>query len=226
MIQLVLDEKFTGKRLSLSEIVKKFGFSCEDKNLEITIPENIEISIHDDLANIGIFKSTCVFILKRNSFLDYNFRAVEKLCKQKIYRKIEVTLEEEGAEARALCSCLGKDTQQYKLYTLQHHKASRTKSDFLIKGVFCDGSSMHCENLIRVEKGTQEVQATEKSKSLVLGNNSRVVTIPKLEIKSEDVSCFHGAVVSKLNDDHLFYFQSRGMNLKEAEGLLIKSFLR
>jgi len=77
----------------------------------------------------------------------------------------------------------------------------------LIKGVFCEGASLHCENLIHVEKETRDVQATEKSKSLVLGNNARVVTIPKLEVKSEDVSCYHGAVVSRLNDDHLFIFK-------------------
>lgn len=225
MMRLVLDEEFVGKLLSLAELVKKFGLSG-DKNLEITIPENIKITLHDDLACLGVFKSSCFFILKRNSYLEYNFRVVEKLCVQEIYRKIEVSLEEEGAEARVLCCCLGRDIQQYKLDTLQHHKASRTKSDFLIKGVFCENATLHCESLIRVEKETRDVQATEKSKSLVLGNNSRVVIIPKLEVKSEDVSCHHGAVVSRLNDDHLFYFQSRGLDLKQAEKLLVESFLK
>jgi len=129
MIQLVLDEKFVGKPLSLAELVKKLGSSSEEKILEITIPENVKVSVCDDLASVGIFKSSCFFILKRNSYLEYNFRIVEELCEE-IYRKIEVKLEEEGAEAKVLCSCLGRNGQQYKLDTLQYHKASRTKSDF------------------------------------------------------------------------------------------------
>src|SRR5436190_1119631 len=78
-----------------------------------------------------------------------------------------------------------------------------------IKSVLFDESRLYCENLIRIEKDAQKVVASEQNKNLLIGEKSRVVSIPKLEVEANDVSCQHGAAISKLNNDHLFYLQSR-----------------
>lgn len=236
MMRFILDEKFIKnligdnfqKQVSLARVVRMENISRKREELfeaEVTVPENVKVRLCDDLLEEGIFKGSCVFILKRGSYLEFDFRVIEKLYTQEIYRKINICLVGEGAEAVARCSCLGMGDQFYKIDTFQHHKASRTKSTFLIKGVFYEQASMLCENLIRVEKGIREIKASEKNKSLLLGDSSRVISVPKLEIKSEDVSCHHGAAISRLNNEHLFYFQSRGMDLAQAKNFLVDAFL-
>ena len=121
--------------------------------------------------------------------------------------------------------CLGKKDQTFNIKTIQDHKIESTKSDLIIKGVFDENSKLKSDNLIRVARNAQNVQANQINKNILIGEQSRVITIPKLEIKTDKVKCHHGAAISKLNENQLFYLQCRGINLKKAKDLLINSFL-
>jgi len=52
-----------------------------------------------------------------------------------------------------------------------------------------------------------------------------VDTKPQLEIFADDVKCTHGATVGQLNEEEIFYLQSRGINQKTAIQLLSKGFI-
>ena len=53
---------------------------------------------------------------------------------------------------------------------------------------------------------------------------ARVDTKPQLEIIADNVKCSHGATVSQLEDDEVFYMQSRGLNEMDARNLLVDAF--
>ena len=57
-----------------------------------------------------------------------------------------------------------------------------------------------------------------------MDDRAEIKTIPGLEINANDVSCSHGATVGRLNDDELFYSQSRGIPMREAEKLIVEGF--
>ena len=64
---------------------------------------------------------------------------------------------------------------------------------------------------ISVPRDAQRTNAAQLSRNLLLSDRARVDTKPELEIVADDVRCAHGATVSQLQDDELFYLQSRGI---------------
>ena len=59
---------------------------------------------------------------------------------------------------------------------------------------------------------------------MLLSKRARIDTKPELEIVADDVSCTHGATVSQLQDEELFYLLSRGIDNKHANSLLLKGY--
>ncbi|NJK74913.1 MAG: Fe-S cluster assembly protein SufD [Microcoleus sp. SU_5_6] len=75
-----------------------------------------------------------------------------------------------------------------------------------------------------VPKAAQLTDAGQLSRNLLLSPRARVDTKPQLEIVADNVKCSHGATVSQLEDDELFYLQSRGLDLETSRYLLIDAF--
>ena len=77
---------------------------------------------------------------------------------------------------------------------------------------------------VRVPRAAQRTDAAQLSRSLLLSDRARVDTKPELEIVADDVRCAHGATVSRLQQDELFYLQSRGIAADQAARLLLRGF--
>ncbi len=75
-----------------------------------------------------------------------------------------------------------------------------------------------------VPKPAQLTDASQLNRNLLLSSKARVDTKPQLEITADNVKCAHGATVSQLEDDEIFYLQSRGINEDDARNLLIHAF--
>jgi Fe-S cluster assembly scaffold protein SufB len=61
---------------------------------------------------------------------------------------------------------------------------------------------------------------------LLLDKQSSAVAEPKLEIENNDVKASHAATVGKIDEDQLFYLESRGVNINEAKKLIVEGFLK
>jgi len=77
---------------------------------------------------------------------------------------------------------------------------------------------------IFVRKGAQLTDAGQLSRNLLMSSKARVDTKPQLEIIADNVKCSHGATVSQLNEDEMFYLQSRGLDVDTSRHLLIDGF--
>jgi Fe-S cluster assembly protein SufD len=75
-----------------------------------------------------------------------------------------------------------------------------------------------------VPKPAQQTDAGQLNRNLLLSSKARVDTKPQLEITADNVKCAHGATVSQLEDDEIFYLQSRGIGENDARKLLINAF--
>ncbi|GAB1538000.1 Fe-S cluster assembly protein SufD [Scytonema sp. NUACC21] len=75
-----------------------------------------------------------------------------------------------------------------------------------------------------VPKPAQLTDAAQLNRNLLLSPRARIDTKPQLEITADNVKCAHGATVSQLEDDEIFYLQSRGINENDARHLLINAF--
>ncbi len=85
------------------------------------------------------------------------------------------------------------------------------------KGVF--------QGQIRVAREAQKTDAKMACNTLLLSDDGEFSAKPELEIFADDVACGHGATVTEIDADHLFYLMSRGIEEKEARRLLVKAFL-
>jgi len=77
---------------------------------------------------------------------------------------------------------------------------------------------------IVVPQAAQFTNASQLNRNLLLSNQARVDTKPQLEIVADNVKCAHGATVSQLQADQIFYLQSRGISARQAQRLLIYAF--
>lgn len=77
---------------------------------------------------------------------------------------------------------------------------------------------------VAVPRAAQRTNAVQLSRSLLLSDRARIDTKPQLEIVADDVKCAHGATVSRLQSEELFYLQSRGIAAADASRLLLRGF--
>ncbi len=75
-----------------------------------------------------------------------------------------------------------------------------------------------------VPQAAQQTNAGQLNRNLLLSPTARIDTKPQLEITADNVKCSHGATVSQLEDDEIFYLQSRGLDVETAKILLINAF--
>ncbi|MFE4106765.1 Fe-S cluster assembly protein SufD [Almyronema epifaneia] len=97
-------------------------------------------------------------------------------------------------------------------------------ADQLHKCIVGDRAHAVFSGKIYVPREAQHTHAAQLNRNLLLSNKSRVDTKPQLEIIADNVKCAHGATVSQLEADEIFYLQSRGINAEQAQRLLIYGF--
>jgi len=78
--------------------------------------------------------------------------------------------------------------------------------------------------MIYVAPGAQKSDGYQANRNLILSKKARADSIPGLEILADDVRCTHGATVSQLEEEPLFYLMSRGIPRRQAERLVVDGF--
>ncbi|MBW4663176.1 MAG: Fe-S cluster assembly protein SufD [Chroococcus sp. CMT-3BRIN-NPC107] len=94
----------------------------------------------------------------------------------------------------------------------------------LHKCIVSDKSHGVFNGKVFVPKPAQLTNAAQLNRNLLLSSRARIDTKPQLEITADNVKCSHGATVSQLEDDEIFYLQSRGINASDARNLLVNAF--
>ena len=97
-------------------------------------------------------------------------------------------------------------------------------SNELYKGIMNDQSTGVFNGKIYVRPQAQKTNAYQSNKNVLLSDESTVNTKPQLEIFADDVKCSHGCTVGRLDEEGLFYLQSRGIPEKKAKALLLHGF--
>lgn len=109
-------------------------------------------------------------------------------------------------------------------HTLLNHAAPDCPSHELYKHVLDGKSSAVFKGKIYVARIAQKTDAKQTSKSLLLSDNANINSQPALEIYADDVKCTHGSTIGPIDDEHVFYLRSRGVDLATARHLLTYAF--
>jgi Fe-S cluster assembly protein SufD len=108
--------------------------------------------------------------------------------------------------------------------TLVHHIAPNCESYQDYKGIFSDNAVGVFNGKVVVEKEAQKTNAFQANNNLLVNDKATINTKPQLEIFADDVKCSHGCTIGQLDENAMFYLQTRGIPEKEAKALLMYAF--
>jgi Fe-S cluster assembly protein SufD len=137
-----------------------------------------------------------------------------------------VNLEGDGSSSEMVGLYFGEGEQTLDYRMLINHSGKSTSSDVFLKGAVEDDAQSVFTGLLRIEKDAVRTSTFETNRNLVLSENAKAHSVPNLEILCDDVVCGHGSSVGPLEEDYLYYLQSRGLGRERAERLLIKGFFQ
>lgn len=109
----------------------------------------------------------------------------------------------------------------HSLLTLTH---PHSNADQIQKNVVDDRAHAVFNGKVFVSQTAQLTDAAQLNRNLMLSNKARIDTKPELDIIADNVKCAHGATVSQLQPDEVFYLQSRGIAAEQAQRLLLYGF--
>ncbi len=138
--------------------------------------------------------------------------------------EVNSVLDAEGAECFLNGLFFAAGTRHVDNHTMLDHAKPHCQSRELYKGILAGRGVGVFNGKIVVRKDAQKTNAIQSSRNLLLSGEAVVNTKPQLEIFADDVRCTHGATVGQIDQEALFYMQSRGIPAGEARQLLIHAF--
>lgn len=140
--------------------------------------------------------------------------------------QIDIHLNDKGADCELNGLYLANGRQHVDYHTRVDHYKEHGSSRENYKGILDGHARAVFNGQVYVHPQAQKTDAQQSNKNLLLSANAEIDTKPQLEIYADDVKCSHGATVGQLDDNMLFYLQSRGINETQARAMLTYGFAR
>jgi Fe-S cluster assembly protein SufD len=219
----------------------------------IHISENAQVQIVETFATIGIQESftnqVMEIIVEKDATVEYykiqndaahtnqvSTTHIRQIGKSYVHaltislnggivrNNLNVILEAEYCEAHLYGLYFQQGQSHIDNHTVVDNVKPNCFSNELYKGMLDDTSSGVFNGKIFVQPQAQKTNAYQSNKNILLSDAASVNTKPQLEIFANDVKCSHGCTVGRLNEEGLFYLQSRGISEKNARSLLLHAF--
>jgi Fe-S cluster assembly protein SufD len=141
-----------------------------------------------------------------------------------VRNNVHPVLAGEGGECLINGLFLGTGRQHLDNYMHVEHAAPHCGSRQFYNGILDGHSHGVFHGRIVVHKVAQKTDAKQTNRNLLLSDDAQIDTKPQLEIYADDVKCTHGATIGQIEENALFYLQSRGISEVEARKLLLMAF--
>ena len=215
---------FGASQSDVKLIVSTKGEGFSNEVIDVALEDNARLSYvnasplgNEEGRSFSLLKAT----LKRSSYLS----ALSVYPHRDLTRSsFQIALGGEGAEALVQGGWRLKGKEEMHVHVLMKHEAPHCKSMQKFKGVLDDLSRSSFEGKIFVTELAQKTEAYQLNNNLILGEYAVANSKPNLEIFADDVKASHGATVSQLDDEELFYLKSRGLSDDIAKNLLVQGF--
>tara|TARA_B110000240_G_scaffold64064_1_gene73013 strand:+ start:11245 stop:12462 length:1218 start_codon:yes stop_codon:yes gene_type:complete len=109
-------------------------------------------------------------------------------------------------------------------HTFMDHKMPNCESNELYKGIYLGRAKGVFNGKIMVQPDAQKINAFQANNNLLLSDNSSINSKPQLEIYADDVKCSHGCTIGQLDENALFYMNTRGISKEDAKAILTFAF--
>ena len=165
-------------------------------------------------------------------------RSVTRLAKNSNYKgfyfskgsllnKTDIDIFHQGEHSKSQLTGIylpsGEDCVDY--HTNIEHQVANCNSREIFRGIIADSAKATFNGKIHIFKYAQKSDAQLNNKNLLLTNTAEVNTKPELEIYADDVVCAHGATVAKIDEQAIYYMQTRGIKTEDARRMLSHGFI-
>ena len=239
-------------RLSFRWNSSSAKLACFHKNYFV-VAENSELNLAEEHSSVGettVFASPyCDVLLRKNARMRYkklvnDSKSLQQISGVRFYLEENATLQSfcipwrkfyrqdaciklagPNSEAWANGLYLSGEDQSSDYSFIINHESPDAKSHQYFKGVAGGSSGKGVfQGKIVVGEKASKTAAKQLNKNILLSEEAKIYTKPQLQIDTDDVKCAHGATVSQIRDEELFYLQTRGLTKAEATSFLIEGF--
>ncbi len=189
---------------------------------QITVAENVHLTVDKIQMENGFNISTEYVTQKANSNFKINTITLNGLL---VRNNLNIAVEGENCETFLNGAVISKDKQVIDNHTFVNHLVPNCMSDEKYKYVLDDQSVGTFNGRVVVQKDAQKINAYQSNGNILLGDLSKINAKPELEIYADDVKCSHGSTTGQLDEQALFYLQTRGISKPKARHLLVQAFV-
>lgn len=209
----VIVERQSGEGAGLVSSVSQLTVGDGAEVTWLIIQEQPETAQHlaQFKAEIGADAKLTLFIMNAGG----------KLVRQEVHVKVSG----EGSDFQLRGVNLLSGDSHTDVTMVLDHAVPHTGSVEVVRNVVTGKAHGVFQGRINVHQVAQKTDARMACNTLLLSDDGEFSAKPELEIFADDVACGHGATVTEIHGDHLFYLMSRGITEKSARGLLVKAFV-
>ncbi len=188
--------------------------------VSVEVMENTQCTylIYND--NKASLTTNELFKVKRGAILNL---ATCDINQQKCKRRINVDLIDEFAVCNFKSAALCSDEMHYQIAINSCY--ANTTGMMENYGVVLENGKYHMDATGKIDKGAHGSKSHQASHALCFAKKQQAVILPQLLIDENDVEASHATTVGSIDDNQLFYMQSRGLSAKEAGALLTLGYL-
>ncbi len=140
-------------------------------------------------------------------------------------KEIVINFNKEGEDSELVGIIRAEKKGDYFINVMVDHKVGNTFGKVKIKGIAKNGARVAVIGKIKIDKKAQGVEDFLEMRLLILDDKSTATAEPQLEIEANEVKASHAATVGQIDEEQMFYLESRGLKSGEAEKLIVKGFL-
>lgn len=193
---------------------------AQSVQLQVTVDSEAELTLFFWNQNNQAMEFDDQFIIKRNAVLNLSYG---ELTQSDFSRKTHVLLQEEGASVVLYTATLSSSTKRYQI--LCEHAAPHTESNMKNYFVLLKDGSCSMDAIGKINKGAFGAKSHQISRGLTFDQQKRAVILPQLLIDENDVEASHATTLGQLDENQMYYLQSRGLTRDEATQLITIGYL-
>jgi Fe-S cluster assembly scaffold protein SufB len=141
-----------------------------------------------------------------------------------VRQHLELAVSEPGGEMAFRGMFFTEEHEHLDVFAVDLHETGPSEGDVHWRGAATGQSRASFEGLIQIDPGAQQTHTYLQIHSMMLSPKARVDAIPSVLVSADDVSASHGGSVGELDEDAIFYMQSRGLDRAAAVRLLVEGF--
>jgi len=210
----------------------------DDGTHKISSGADLDINVKDDVKAILLldsFSENISVTLGNNSdvkIINYACQADQDVVLQAYAKCVVINILSRDSSQRyslheysdlKLSNMTYMKSQEIKVNTSIDHLSRNANSLMLSKGVL-EKSRLTIRGAVNIMAAAFGSNGFQKTEMLILDKESKAISIPELNIKNHDVKCTHGAAISSLDEEKMFYMQSRGIDYDDSKALVIQGF--